>query len=101
MGTVSQILDVEGHLFARDSFRLNAVPDTEAQIIVETASIRVHRVWGELQVILPLEPISRQFVLPYQRVLFPANLGHVSLSWREGGRSYPYSMLSRQESHQR
>jgi len=73
---VSQVLDVEGNLFPRDGFRLNAVAGTEAQVIVETAAIGVYCVGGELQVGLPLEPISCEFVLSYQWILFPADLGH-------------------------
>jgi len=78
IGTVSQVLDVEGHLLTGDGFWLDAVLGTEAQLIVETASIRIHRVWGELQVSLPLEPIACEFVLEHQRVLFPADLSHVT-----------------------
>jgi hypothetical protein len=63
IGTVSQVLDVERNLLTRDGFWLDAVPGTEAQVIVETASIGVQRVWGELQVSLPLEPTSCEFVL--------------------------------------
>src|SRR6266516_6175092 len=76
IGTVSQILNVKSHQITGHSFWLDVLQSAEAQVIVETTSIRVHRVWGELQVRLPLKPISRQGVLCHERVLFPTDLGH-------------------------
>ena len=85
---MSQVLDVEGNLFPRDGFRLNAVAGTEAQVIVETAAIGVYCVGGELQVGLPLEPISCEFVLSYQWI---SVMGHLR---REEDRSYPYLIIT-------
>src|SRR5438046_2909029 len=95
MGTVRQILDVKGNEITCDGFRLDVVPGTETQVIIEAPSIRINRCWGELQVSLPLKPSSCQFVLSYQWVLFPAYLGHVTPSRREDGRSYPHSTVLR------
>src|SRR6266705_3546013 len=59
-----------------DNFRLNVLFQAKAQVIIEAASIGVNRRWGKLQVRLPLEPMAGQFMLCYQWVLFPADLGH-------------------------
>src|SRR6266568_6307568 len=77
IGTRSQIVDVEGNEIPCDNFsRLNVLFQAKAQIIIEAASIGVNRRWGKLQVRLPLEPMAGQFMLCYQWVLFPADLGH-------------------------
>jgi len=56
IGTMSQILDVEGHLLTGDGFRNNRFTLAKSQKIVERASLGVNRFRGKLKMTLELEP---------------------------------------------
>src|SRR5437870_172313 len=76
IGAMSQVLHVKSHQITSHRFWLDVLSSAEVQVIVEATPICVHRVWGQLQVCLPLKPIARQGILCYKRVLFPTDLGH-------------------------
>ena len=73
---MSQILNVKSHQITGHSFWLDVLRYAEVQVIVEAMSVCIHRVWGKLQVRLPLKPFVRQGVLCHERVLFPTDLSH-------------------------
>ena len=73
IGTRSQILDVNGYLITGECFRLDGLPGTETQGIIEAAPVGINGRWSKLQSSLPLEKLLGQFILCNQRILFPAD----------------------------